>query len=244
MKKVFAFAALMLLAGAVSAANLFDETLSTKRGSTYIVKAKTSFGDAWPYASQWFTGYEAVNSDDNVVGNQYDNDYTNVASYTVSVRGKKLNGDDKSSVGLFFGANKAEDQNYVKFEGSIIAANPKAMLHFEICSSETDGGDLATMVLKVNDKAIAVPETTLGDKAVTSEVKVALPNEDIETIYFAFDNVPAQKFISRFWIADDGVPQGVENVTVDSKAVKVLEDGQMYIIRNGVKYNAAGAVVK
>lgn len=243
MKKVFAFAALMLLAGAVSAANLFDETLSTKRGSTYIVKAKTSFGEAWPYASQWFAGYEDKDGN-KVEGNQYDNDYTNVTSYTVSVRGKKLNGDDQSSVGLFFAANKTEDQNYVKFEGSLSAANPKAVLHFEICSSETDGGDLATMILKVNDQALEVPATTLGDKLVTSEVKVALPNEDIEAIYFAFNNVPAQKFISRFWIADDGTAQGVENVTVDGKAVKVMENGQMYIIRNGVKYNAAGAVVK
>lgn len=242
MKKVFAFAALMLLAGAVSAETLFDETLSTKRGSTFIAYAKASFDKAWPYASQWFTGYDCQDGT-KVEGNQYDNDYTNVTSYSVSVRGKKLNGDDQSSVGLYFGANKEEAKNYVKFEGSILAASPNAVLHFEICSTEADGGDLTTMVLKVNDNALEVPATTLGAKYETSEVKVALPNEDIEAIYFAFNNVPSQKFIPRFWIEGDKA-QGVENVTVDSKAVKVLEDGQMYIIRNGVKYNAAGAVVK
>ena len=39
-------------------------------------------------------------------------------------------------------------------------------------------------------------------------------------------------------------PQAVENVTVDTKAVKVVEDGQIFILRNGVKYNAVGTVVR
>lgn len=39
-------------------------------------------------------------------------------------------------------------------------------------------------------------------------------------------------------------PQAVENVTVDTKAIKVVEDGQIFIIRNGVKYNAVGTVVR
>ena len=205
MKKLFLFLAVLLLTGVtLNAATLFNETLQTRRGSTYIVKAKTSFGEAWPYASQWFIGYEDKDGY-KVEGNQYDNDYTNVTSYRVSVRGKILNGAEERTVGLFFAANKEEASNYVKFEGSIRAANPKAVLHIEICSTEADGGDLATMVLKVNDQAIKVPATTLGDQYKTSEVKVALPNKDIEAIYFAFDNVPSEKFISRFWITDDGM---------------------------------------
>ena len=40
-------------------------------------------------------------------------------------------------------------------------------------------------------------------------------------------------------------PQAVENVVIDApKAVKVMENGQMIIIRNGVKYNATGAVIE
>jgi len=39
--------------------------------------------------------------------------------------------------------------------------------------------------------------------------------------------------------------QGIENVSFQgAKAMKVMENGQLYIIRNGVKYNAAGAVVE
>lgn len=40
-------------------------------------------------------------------------------------------------------------------------------------------------------------------------------------------------------------PQAINNVNAEAvKAMKVIEDGQLFIIRNGVKYNAAGAVVK
>lgn len=40
-------------------------------------------------------------------------------------------------------------------------------------------------------------------------------------------------------------PQAINNVNAESvKAMKVIEDGQLFIIRNGVKYNAAGAIVK
>ena len=40
-------------------------------------------------------------------------------------------------------------------------------------------------------------------------------------------------------------PQAINNVNADAvKAMKVIENGQLFIIRNGVKYNAAGAIVK
>ena len=37
---------------------------------------------------------------------------------------------------------------------------------------------------------------------------------------------------------------GVDNIQVENTTVKVVEDGQVFIIRNGVKFNANGAVVK
>ena len=242
MKKLFALVAVVMFAFAVNAAVVFDETFSTRRGSTYIVKAKTSSGDAWPYASQWFTGYEAVDPADNVTGNQYDNDYTAVSSYTCSVRGKKLDGSDKNTVGLFFGANKAAENNYVKFEGALPTVTDNTVLKFVVCSSETDGGDLSTMIVKVNDNELTVPETTIGSKCVTSTVEIPLTAGEIESLYFAFNNVPAQKFISHFWIEDS--TEGIENVFTSEKAQKVMIDGVVYIVRDGKMFNAIGAQVR
>lgn len=39
-------------------------------------------------------------------------------------------------------------------------------------------------------------------------------------------------------------PTALDNLGVEGKAVKVVIDGQLYILKNGVRYNALGAVVK
>ena len=243
MKKLFSLVAVVMMACVtVDAQVLFQETFSTRRGNTYIEKTDKGY---WPYASQWFTGY--TTSDGSVEGNQYDYDYTEVASYTVSIRGKKLNGEDKSTVGLFFGANKASADNYVTFSTPAEFANqvlPEgSVLKFRICSSESDGGDLSTMIIVFNQDTLQVPATNLGDKAVTSDVVVALPQAACQTLTFAFDNVPAQKFISNFSI-ELGAEEGVENVVLTEKAKKVMVDGVMYIVRDNKMFDVRGTQVR
>ena len=41
-----------------------------------------------------------------------------------------------------------------------------------------------------------------------------------------------------------GINTAVENVAVKHNASKVLENGQLFIMKNGVKYNAIGSVVE
>jgi hypothetical protein len=42
----------------------------------------------------------------------------------------------------------------------------------------------------------------------------------------------------------DPVGSAIENVTVDTNANKVIENGQLFIMKNGVKYSVLGTVVK
>lgn len=243
MKKIFAILAVVMFAVAANAEVLFQETFATRRGSTYIVKAKTSSGEAWPYASQWFTGYEAVNASDNVTGNQYDNDYTTVTSYGVSVRGKKLNGTNGSSVGLYFAAGKAAAQDYVKFEGALPEVPAAgAFLIFDVCSTEASGGDLATMAIKVNEAELEIPTTTLGAQYYTSTISLPLAAGQVDSVKFSFNNVPSQKFIPNFKISTEA--QGIESIVLTEKAQKVMVDGVVYVIRDGKMYNAVGTQVR
>ena len=156
MKKLFAILAVVMFAVAANADVLFQETFSTRRGSTYIAKVHLDSYDAWPYANQWFAGYNA-GKEDEVTGNQFDNDYDAVTSYNCSVRGKQLDGSDKNTVGLFFAANKAADQCYVKFEGALPVVAAGDLLKFQICSSETDGGDLEKIQLEYISQILSEP---------------------------------------------------------------------------------------
>lgn len=240
MKKLFTFVAVMLLAVAANA-NVLWEEIFTNNGDTYIDKVQLASGTAWPYADQWFTGYTGTKGE--VAGSRYSFDYTNVTSSGVSIRGKKLNGSDNNTIGLYFSANKAEDKDYVQFEGEIVASPVEGMrLVFEICSTETDGGDLSTMVVKVNGNAVTVPTTTLGAQYATSTISIELPNEAVSSLYFAFNQVPSQKFITHPRIEVGAT--AVENVTVAPQATKMIENGQVIIIRNGVRYNSVGTVIE
>ena len=241
MKKFFALVAVVMACATLSAEVLFEETMCTRRGTASIDKVQTTSYAAWPYANQWFTGYTGTEGD--VVGNQYDHDYTAVDSYGVSIRPKKIDGTEKNTDGLFFSMTKPEAQNFVKFEGALPTVAEGDLLKFEICSSENDGGDLDLMVVKVNDEALTVPSTTLGSKLVASIVSIALPEGQIESIYFAFDNVPAQKFISKFWI-EEAPAEGIENIMLTEKAHKVVVDGVVYIVRDGKMFNLTGTQVR
>ena len=43
---------------------------------------------------------------------------------------------------------------------------------------------------------------------------------------------------------DDGGATAIDNTNAEVKAIKVIENGQFFIIKNGIKYNANGAIVK
>ena len=42
----------------------------------------------------------------------------------------------------------------------------------------------------------------------------------------------------------DPVGSAIENVTVDTNANKVIKDGQLFIMKEGIRYNVLGTVVK
>ena len=48
----------------------------------------------------------------------------------------------------------------------------------------------------------------------------------------------------KITIMSETLPSAVEDVVLPNTTTKVIENGQMYIIRDGVRYNALGAVVK
>ena len=193
---------ILTAASSVYAKVVWNETFSTRReGGTYIDQVQLQDRTAWPYANQWFTGYTGASGA--VEGNQYDNDYTNVSSNSVSIRGKKLNGSEKNTVGLYFSKEKTADQCYVLFEGGVPTING-GVLKLDVCATEVDnGGTLNEMIITINNGIVLnIPATTLGARSVTSTIEVNLPSVQIDSLKIAFNNAPSQRFISRMWMED------------------------------------------
>ncbi len=48
----------------------------------------------------------------------------------------------------------------------------------------------------------------------------------------------------RFYVVKNGAPTAIDNTLVGEKAVKLMENGQIVIIKNGVRYNVLGTVIE
>lgn len=230
MKKFFSLVAVLCVALAASANVVWTETLD--KNGTYINKG--DFNNMWPYASQWFEKGNFVH------------EYTAVKSYSVTIRSKQLNSDDKNTIGFYYKTGKVAKDNYFSLEGTIYTAKEGDYLKFELSSPESGSAaeDVAAkLIVEINGTALTIPAITVPTPVNTVTVQLPLAAGDITSIKISFDNVAKQKFLTNLRIEDEAT--AISNTAVAEKAVKVLgEDGQVYIIRNGVKYNALGTVVE
>jgi len=63
---------------------------------------------------------------------------------------------------------------------------------------------------------------------------------DITAVVTIYSNKPQLYFVS----AAESSATGIENVGMTEKAVKVMENGQIYIIKNGVRYSITGSEIR
>ena len=237
MKKFFSFVAALCIAVAASASVVWTESLD--KNGTYIDKSgEQIWGTYWPYVNQWWEAGNMVN------------EYTSVTSYSCSIRGKKLNGDGDNTIGFYFGANKEAAKcyfNLVNDKTPIYTAVEGDKLMFEIASPENGSAaeDIATkLAVSINGTALTIPASVeVPAAASTATVEIELPAGAINDINVSMDNVATQKFIVNFRI-EGKQAEGIENTMAEAKAVKVIRDGQVVIVRGNMEYNVLGTTVK
>ena len=87
------------------------------------------------------------------------------------------------------------------------------------------------------------PSQRLG--SASNGVRTAVPTVEVNgnkaTIYLYAQN----NGYAVYEFVNTDLPEGVENVETETiKAQKLIENGQVFIIKNGVKYNVLGVTVK
>ena len=65
-----------------------------------------------------------------------------------------------------------------------------------------------------------------------------------KTIYFRPDGLGGEGWHYGYIWIDKNEPTALENTNATVKAAKVIENGQLIIIKNGVRYNAQGAIMR
>ena len=136
-------------------------------------------------------------------------------------------------------------ENILKFAEKYMQADGKNVI---LTFSGVTPGDQISLVVAAKGSTdanfTALNGATGSDQTATKIEKV----EDYITVSFIAisDLVQIKETAGGFRIvsATVGAVQGIDNTNVDAKAVKFFENGQLVIMKNGVKYNALGTVIE
>lgn len=128
------------------------------------------------------------------------------------------------------------------FSGVQIVAAPQAVtqgivtLQGIFSPTEMIAGDQTTLFVgtpDANGDNLYYPSATANIKGFRAYFKLNLP-----------DGMNAAPARARFVVNQTEVATGVEQVAIQAQTTKMLRDGQLIILRDGVEYNAQGARVK
>lgn len=97
---------------------------------------------------------------------------------------------------------------------------------------------------------IAKPEATTVKKTITLKDESSLEIEVHQFVFnlngkkfFKIENVDNNTIYLHSIVIDDSAT-AIENAVIAPKAVKLIENGQLVIIRDGVRYNSVGQVIE
>ena len=225
MKKFFLFAAAIVAAMTVNAAvwDFSVDTINTvaavdafKSSCTFKLSDKTS-SDNKPYVA---------------------------VDYNLADKAEAVLVFDESPVAIKFAySNSSSKTEVLKFYGTYMQIARKGTKMTISCHT----GDKITIYPKSYNKACEFTVTG-ADKAVIalekdSETAVELTATDDEVLFDTSAPSDGDKYAQACQIVkiEVGGSQAIDNTDAAVKATKIFENGQLVIIKNGVKYNALGA---
>ena len=128
------------------------------------------------------------------------------------------------------------DWEVAKLKNYAFTVNPDNAEEYQLTTTLTVGQKIKPVLVESGAVKTWFPETG-GDY----EVDAAHAGEKV--VYFRpVVNAEWTMCGGHIFIAEN--EQSIDNTAVDAKVVKFFENGQLIIIKNGVKYNAQGAVVR
>ena len=227
MKKFFLFAAAAIAAMTVNAKVISFNGIVDKTSSE---TAEATFNAAFNLTNIEVTGLS------NSSGDAYYAELKQIQATTEwGVTTAKL----KSDAQVYFDFKDSNANKIVmKYWADYAQPNGKAVA---LVISGLKVGDYVTINLKeaLNKEVAIEGATATSDSFASTAVTLIAMGSEIRVFSKTPDNGDAKWKLQSVEVPD-GNNQGVENVFDGAKAVKYFENGQLVIIKNGVKYNALG----
>ena len=199
----------------------FEGTLAgtldeNKCGSAYELNASPLSAANWIMDGELTDPIEYLDAEANAGKMDF---YPELVSLSIDL-GKKFNG----VTYLTIGAQAIMVAPYADAEGKL--AGVKVL--------DITAGLASATEVAVADLDAAVEATAAATAVVVDEDKLIITLVGDATLYT----------LTAELTQDPGPGTALENIAVEGKAIKVIKNGQLIIIKNGVQYNVQGAVVK
>lgn len=169
-----------------------------------------------------------------------------------------MNNDDNfnSQALLFSGEYPIRDGKYCQGPHLEFAINAPGLLTIEYSNTgnrsaaegETEGQEALRRFLTINGQLVPGDAGSMKSNVNTTTANIAVEPGNVVisgAMPYGADPTAAQYIrIYKVIYQRTGWPTAVENADAAMKAVKVVRNGQLFIEKNGVLYNAQGAIVK
>ena len=141
---------------------------------------------------------------------------------------------------IFSGEYAVRDGKYC--QGQRLQFHTTIAGYVKVEFSNTGGGDRPNRYIAVNGTVNTTVGSNTGTKVESAYIPVAAGDVTIEGSFETYELQYLRIYKVTFGVGE--VPTAVENAEVGEKAVKVIENGQLVIIKNGVKYSIIGAEIR
>ena len=133
--------------------------------------------------------------------------------------------------------------NYLGWEGVTIDVSSYANLHMDIYI-ETAGSIEYTPIWK-NGEAVKQYDLEAGWNSLNINLKADFPAVDLANIIqMKWANMPSVCIIDNVYFWKQGTTTLINTVATDTLVTKTIENGQLIIIRDGIRYNTIGQVIE
>ena len=141
---------------------------------------------------------------------------------------------------------KYKNQDEIIPTNAVVATDGVAPVPTELSAKPTDANinryiSFKNVAATANNNKYFIYEDVQLYGATGALKPTAEGNYDIEGIYILYNESVPEIIVTGIAAS---TPTAINNVAVEDKAVKVIREGQLFIMKNGVLYNAQGAIVK
>ncbi len=139
-------------------------------------------------------------------------------------------------------AEEKTNENPVIGEISVQTTDTSAVVTIAITDDNTSLADLNVVILDSTMAEIAYPELQATAPLFVATIGGLEPETEYSFVVYAYDT--DQGYASKEFSFTTNPTTGLFDLRQDKHAVKVIENGQIYILRDGEKFNVLGAKVE